>query len=181
MIFTDHLELRPMTAAFMQALYDRRTADAAALESVRLPDEWDVIGPHDWLRARIMRVLAVPGLAEWSLRSIIRRDDQQVLGNIGFHEPPGMHPSDGERPGVVEFGFTVAPAFRRTGVAREASHALMDWATRVHGVCSFRLSIAPDNAASQGLAVAIGFRHVGEYEHDARGRQLLFERVVVPL
>ena len=174
-IVSERLELRPMSADFMQALFDARTDDAATLESVVLPAEWDVVGPHGWLASRIRRVRAVPGLAAWGLRTIIRRADQQVLGNIGFHEPPGMHPADGELPGVVESGFTVAAVFRRTGIASEAQRALMDWANREHGVRHFRLSIALTNVPSQRLAESLGFTQLGSYEHPARGTEYLYQ------
>lgn len=173
-IFTERLELRPMTALFMQALYDGRLGEAAALEQVKLPEAWDVAGPHWWLRARITRVTAVPGLAPWANRSIVRRADSQVVGNIGLHEPPGMHPYEQDVPGIVEFGYGVAPAFRRQGYALEAARGLMAWAHEVHTVRDFQLSIALDNVPSLQLAEKLGFTRHGEYVHPQRGTEYLY-------
>jgi RimJ/RimL family protein N-acetyltransferase len=174
MILTERLELRPMTVPFMQALYEGRLADAARLERVRLPDRWDLARPHWWLKARITRVEAVPGLAAWALRAIVRRTDTQVVGNIGFHEPPGMHPFEQEVPGIVEFGYGVAPEFRRQGYALEAAQGLIGWAHEEHRVRDFQLSIALDNVPSQQLAFKLGFTRHGEYVHPQRGTEYLY-------
>ena len=174
LILTERLELRPMTAAFMQALYEGRLAEAAGLEGVKLPDTWDLAGPHWWLRARISRVTAVPGLAAWALRSIIRRTDNQIVGNIGFHEPPGMHPFEQEVPGIVEFGYGIATEFRRLGYASEAAQGLVRCACEAHGVRDFQLSIALDNIPSQQLALKLGFTLFKEYAHPQRGNEYLY-------
>ena len=173
-IFTERLELRPVSARFLQALYEGRLADAAGMEHVRLPENWEA-GPQWVLRAGASVVTAVPGLAPWGMRIMVRRADNQVVGNIGLHyQPPGMHIFEEDVPGIVEFGYGVAPQFRRQGYAFEAAKGLMDWAITVHGVRDFQLEIALDNVPSQQLAMKLGFTQHGEYVHPFRGKEYLY-------
>jgi RimJ/RimL family protein N-acetyltransferase len=96
---------------------------------------------------------------------VIRRDDGLLVANAGFHEPPGMHPRDEELPGVVEFGYGVAPPSRRMGYAYEASVGLIDWARTKHGLKIFQLSTAPSNLASKGLIEKLGFEPDPRYPY----------------
>ena len=80
--------------------------------------------------------------------------------------------------GAVEFGFTVFPAFRRRGYAREPSLALMRWARQIHGVTKFVLSIRPDNTASQALATQLGFVRVGSHIDEVDGLEDVLEYTV---
>ena len=173
-IFTQRLELRPRTAQFLQALYDGRLDEAAAKEKVKLPEGSDWVEDQWMLRARITVLTAVPGLTPWESRSMIRRADSQLVGNIGFHTPPGMHAFEKDVPGVVEFGYGVAPEFRRQGYALEAARGLMGWAREKHGVRDFQLSTAPDNVPSQQLMLKLGFTRHGEHVHPRRGTEYLY-------
>jgi RimJ/RimL family protein N-acetyltransferase len=166
-ILTDRLELRPLGVDSMTALFEGRFEEFARIEQIRLPEgRWDFLEPgHSWLPPRIRRVAAVPGLALWSNRIVIRREDGLLVANAGFHEPPGMHPRDEELPGVVEFGYGVAPPCRRMGYAYEASVGLIDWARTKHGLKIFQLSTAPSNLASKGLIEKLGFEPDPRYPY----------------
>ncbi len=173
-IFTARLELRPVSAEFMQALYDGQLVEAAATEHLTLAAGCVPAGPVWWLQARVTRARAVPGLAPWGMRVMVRRQDGLVVGNGGFHEPPGMHPFEPEVPGIVELGYGVAPAFRRQGYAYEAATGLIRWAHETHGVRDFQLAIALDNVPSQQLALKLGFTRHSEYVHPQRGTEYLY-------
>jgi ribosomal-protein-alanine N-acetyltransferase len=166
-IITARLELRPMSVESMTALFEGRFDDFAQFERIKLPEgRWDFLEPvHSWLPPRIKRVAAVPGIALWSNRIVVRCEDAMLVANAGFHEPPGMHPRDNEFPGIVEFGYGVAPPFRRMGYAYEASVGLIEWARNEHGVERFQLSTAPSNLASKSLIEKLGFEPDPRYPY----------------
>ena len=103
------------------------------------------------------------------------REKGIAIGHIGFHDGPGAKYLEPFSPGAVEFGFTVYPAFRRQGFAREASIALMRWAVEVHGMRSFVMSIRPDNVASQTLASGLGFVRIGSQVDEVDGVEEVLE------
>lgn len=84
-------------------------------------------------------------------------EDEEVVGGIGFHGPPGG--------GVVEVGYGVVPAARGRGVATAALRMLLaevvfgaDGAGRVRRVVG-RTEEA--NVASQKVMLAVGMQLVG--------------------
>jgi [ribosomal protein S5]-alanine N-acetyltransferase len=127
----------------------------------------DLIIPQDWLEAkwlmelRLAKLRGDPALEPWLLRAIGLRETRTMVGYIGFHTLPGADYLKPYAPDGVEFGYTIFPAYRQMGFAREASEALMQWATREHGVKRFVLSISPANEPSLRLARKFGFRKVG--------------------
>jgi RimJ/RimL family protein N-acetyltransferase len=113
------------------------------------------------LRRRLGQLQDDPTLQPWLVRAMVPRDSRVMVGYIGFHAAPGAQYLQPYSPEAVEFGYTVFPPYRRQGYAREASFALMRWATGHHGVTRFVLSIRPDNIASQSLAASLGFVRIG--------------------
>lgn len=92
-----------------------------------------------------------------------------MVGHIGFHDKPGADYLREWNPGGVEYGFTIFPAHRRNGYAREASLALMQWARELHGVTGFVVTISPDNVASRALVAGLGFVRVGSHLDEVDG------------
>ena len=62
-------------------------------------------------------------------------------------------------------GYWLAPWARRRGVMTLALRAVVEWATRVHGVDRLFLTTHPENVASQRVAERGGFTRVGLTEH----------------
>src|SRR5690606_4392165 len=112
--------------------------------------EWPEIA--EVLELRLRQLQGDPALQPWLLRAIGLRSAVQMIGHIGFHDAPGAEYLNAWCPGGVALGFSVFPAHRRKGYAREASAAMLGWAARAHPVTGFVLSIAPDNLPSQRLA-----------------------------
>lgn len=171
-IETSRLEISPLELGALQAFFDGRNADAGLAIDAVVTDSWSIEG-DSWLKMRIQQVEADSSWAPWLLRSIVRRADRRFVGTVGFHGPPGFHPLECERPGLVEFGYTVADECRREGYATEASAALMRWG-RACGARNFVLSIALGNRASRRVAEKLGFAFEREYDHETRGREELF-------
>jgi len=76
--------------------------------------------------------------------------DDVVVGDIGFHGPPGP-----ER--TVEIGYCVVPAWRRRGVATQACNLILRQAWQ-DGAETVVAETNHDNVASQAVLLANGFR-----------------------
>ena len=167
-IETKRLRLRTMGPEFLRASLDGDSKKAERLIEAKLPESW----PFEpaVLTLRLSQLEAKPSREPWLTRVIELRSERRIIGVIGFHGPPD---GDWHPPGVVEFGYTVFSAWRRMGVAFEASEALMSWAIH-EGVGSFALSINPQNEPSKGLAQRLGFSMVGSHEHEERGTEHIY-------
>lgn len=175
-IETPRLRLRILSADFLRASLAGDRLRAESLLTATLPEDWP--DERDVLSLRLRQIEEDPTRAPWLTRAMELRSDRRVIGVIGFHGPPGGAWLDELAPGGVEFGYTVYPAWRRRGLAREASEALMAWAVRAAGVRTFALSMSPDNRASVCLAGALGFEKVGSWSHPARGLEHVYRRDV---
>jgi [ribosomal protein S5]-alanine N-acetyltransferase len=173
-IETPRLRLRTMGPAFLRASIAGDRPGAERHLGLALPDDWP--DEPDVLKLRLGQIEAQPGWEPWLTRLIELRDEKRVIGVIGCHGPPGGEWLRELAPGGVEFGYTVVPEWRRQGIAREASEALMAWATRTAGVTTFALSISPGNHASASLARRLGFSKVGSWQHEVRGVEHVYRR-----
>ena len=54
----------------------------------------------------------------------------------------------------------------------------MEWAHVNHGVKDFVLTISPDNAPSQRLAIELGFSRIGEHIDEVDGIEYILARSV---
>jgi RimJ/RimL family protein N-acetyltransferase len=80
---------------------------------------------------------------------VVRREDDRVIGEIGFVAPP--------RGGVVMIGYAIVPSARRQGYATEAIAALTAWALAQLDVDQVRAQTLPDNEASIRALLRAGF------------------------
>jgi RimJ/RimL family protein N-acetyltransferase len=113
----------------------------------------------EWVGKRRDQVLADPSWEPWSLRAIVLRSEQRMVGSTSFHGPPGVNSLDA--PDAVEVGYTVIPEFRGLGYATETCRAMLAWARQEHGVRHFISSIEPTNAPSIRVIEKLGFSPVG--------------------
>jgi RimJ/RimL family protein N-acetyltransferase len=96
-----------------------------------------------------------------------------LLGALGLHAVEA---------GRWEIGYWVAPWARRRGVATHAVRLASAWALRTYGLVRLALLTLEGNVASQGVAIASGFRREGTLRNmlDDRGRPVdgvVFSRV----
>jgi RimJ/RimL family protein N-acetyltransferase len=166
---TPRFQLVSMSLTFMQAL-KRHDLEAAATEigaavPADMPDDL-----QHFLEYRIADLSADPTVQPWLGRAIVFDDGagRRVIGSVGFHSPP-------DERGRVEVGYRVEPDHRRQGVATEVVRALLDWASREHGVTRFRAATSPDNVASMAVLRRFGFRQVGIQIDEYDGPELVFE------
>jgi RimJ/RimL family protein N-acetyltransferase len=170
-IVTPRLDLVSMSAEFMRLSLCGRRADAARELGAALPETW----PGEMRRfveIRLADLEANPAARPWLLRAIVLREPaRQLVGAIGFHDPPGPART-------VEIGYAIEEAHRRQGYAREAADALCARAATTGQIDSILASVSPDNEASLGLISRLGFRHTGRRWDDEDGWELTFERTV---
>jgi ribosomal-protein-alanine N-acetyltransferase len=169
-IHTDRLELVSMTVPFMEALVAGDLA-AAGREVDAVVPPWLPGQLEHFLEYRLAQLAGDPTLRPWLGRALILVDEaghRRVVGTVGFHGPPDDHRR-------LEVGYSVDPAFRRQGLAREAVRAMFDWAAEEHGVRKFIASISPANEPSLRLAAGFGFVQTGSHMDDIDGLELVFE------
>jgi [ribosomal protein S5]-alanine N-acetyltransferase len=95
----------------------------------------------------------------WSLRAMVLRDEQRMVGFTSFHGPPGIN--DTGTAGAAEVGYTVFPESRCRGYATETCRAMLEWARREHGVRHFISGIEPSNGPSIRVIEKLGFTPLG--------------------
>ena len=159
-----------MTPAFMEALLAGDTTRAGREIDAMVPEN---LRDHleDFLRYRLAQVRVDSSIRPWLGRAMVLTDDsgtRRVIGTIGFHGPPDDR-------GRVEVGYSVQPAYRRRGFAREALKAMFDWAAAEHGIRRFVASVSPTNDASLALVRGFGFVQTGEQMDEIDGLELVLE------
>ena len=87
---------------------------------------------------------------------ILRREDGQVIGGVGFHGPADEN-------GSVTIGYGLIPSVRGKGYASEALRGLLLFA-RARGVTRVKGDTDHGNIASQHVMTAAGMRPAGEDE-----------------
>lgn len=167
-IATARLSLLLLTPPVMEAILAGDSEAAGRALGCHVPVDWpgDDMG---LLRLRFEQARRRPDELPWLLRAMVLRDGtNELVGHINFHGAP-------DDAGIAELGYTVLPAHRRRGYARESVLAMMAWASEEHGVRRFRLSIAPTNVPSLALARSLGFRQTGVQWDEEDGEELVFE------
>lgn len=171
-IVSERLELIAMTAAFLEAMLHNDLAAAEQNIGFAVPPAW--LELHGLYTMRLNQMRSDTSLQQWLLRAVIERNTRIIIGYVGFHTAPDPEYLRDSVPGGVEIGYTIEPPFRRQGYASAAVQALMDWATRVHGVQRFVLSIRPDNTPSLRIAERLGFRKIGSHIDEEDGPEDVF-------
>jgi len=102
------------------------------------------------------------------------RGGGELIGNAGvFHSFRGLGDDFDDTP---EAGWILRHDRVGQGLGREAMTATLDWFEREHGAQRVVCMIAPGNAASIGLALALGFTPMRETQLPQGEPVRLFER-----
>jgi RimJ/RimL family protein N-acetyltransferase len=127
---TPRLVLHPLAVDEASALH---AGDALRgfeyAEGYPLPDTHDGVG-----------LFLKHGVVDYGFHLIVRREDGQVIGEIGFVGPPQRR--------AVTIGYAIVPAARRQGYATEAVVALTAWAIAQPEVDEVKAQTLPDNEPS---------------------------------
>ena len=175
-IHSPRLDLIALLPEFLRASIDEDLRTASQLIGLDIPSEWL---EAKWLmEMRLTKLQENPAMEPWLLRAIGLRETKTMIGFIGFHTLPGAEYLNSYAPDSVEFGYTIFSDYRQRGYASEAAQALMDWATREHGVRRFVVSISPTNQPSLRIARKFGFHKVGSFTDPEEGLEDIFLREV---
>jgi RimJ/RimL family protein N-acetyltransferase len=175
-ISSPRLDLIALSPDFLNASIRDDLETASKLIGLAVPIEWL---EAKWLMdMRLAKMRETPALEPWLLRAVGLRETKTMIGFIGFHTLPGAEYLNRYAPGSVEFGYTIFSDYRKNGYASEAAQALMEWATREHGVTRFVVSISPTNEPSLRIAHKFGFRKVGSFMDPEDGVEDVFLREV---
>ncbi|MFD7284228.1 GNAT family N-acetyltransferase [Streptomyces sp. NPDC059862] len=152
----------------MTALLNDNLTQASAEAGVALT-EYFVTDTAKWVwQYRVNQLISDPGCAGWLTQAVVAEPEGAVIGYAGFHGPP-------DEAGMVELGYSVAPAYRRQGYARAILTELIHRAVAEPGVRTVRVTISPDNAASLATISGFGFVEVGEQWDEEDGLETIFE------
>lgn len=171
-IVTNRLLLIPMTAPFLETCLAGDAAAAGRQVEATVPPVW--LDEASLMRLRLGQLQQDSALEPWLLRAIVERATSTMIGHIGFHGYPDTAGVREYAPGGVEIGYTIFPAYRRQGYAREAVAGLMAWATATEGVDQFVLCISPTNHPSRQIAHQFGFTQIGTVEDEEDGPEDVF-------
>ena len=157
---SERLDLPLIGMALLDALVagDRGAVDLLAAYAIPMafPDP----DTRSFLRFRRDQLAGDPERFPWSVRAIVLRAERRMVGYVNFHGRPGVN--DVSVGDAAELGWTVFAAERGRGYATEVAVALMDWATRVHGVRRFISATTPENTASLRVHEKLGFARTGQ-------------------
>jgi RimJ/RimL family protein N-acetyltransferase len=147
---TPRLRLHPLSLAEMQALLDGR-----AVNGQRWADGYPLDGSLVAIAMQLDLAKRGTERGPFGHYQVILRDEDLVIGDIGFHAPP-------DDLGEVSVGFGIVPAARRRGYAAEALRALLAWALRRPEVRSVHADTDLVNLASQRVLLSAGMRLVAD-------------------
>lgn len=96
---------------------------------------------------------SLSGFGYWA---VIEKNSGALIGDIGFADfKREISPS---LEGFAEAGWVASPKFQGKGYAREAVELSLSWLKRSRRFPEVHCIIAPENTASIGLAVRVGFK-----------------------
>lgn len=96
-----------------------------------------------------------PSLEGWGTWLVIRKEDDQVIGDIGFKGKPNLNK-------VVEVGYGLLEPYWRKGYATEAVDGLVQWAFKTNQVNKIMAEVLKDNIASIHVLHNVGMKRLTE-------------------
>ena len=136
---TARLRLHALTAEEAEVLRAGALPDGwSYADGYPLPDTQDGVG-----------LFLRHGDRDYGFHFVVRREDERVIGEIGFVEPP--------KGGSVTIGYAIVPSARRQGYATEAIVAVTEWSLVQREVTCVRAQTLPDNEASIRALRSAGF------------------------
>ena len=166
-IVSERLTLISLTPEVIEAVLDSGAGRASELAGYRIPGHWPG-GDAGFLKLRLGQLRKDPSWQTWLVRAVVLTETGSMIGHVGFHDPP-------REGGKLEIGYTIFPAMRGQGLATEAATALMEWASRTHGIRKFVASVSPDNEPSLAIVRKLGFAQTGVQWDEEDGEELVFE------
>jgi ribosomal-protein-alanine N-acetyltransferase len=151
MIETTNLRLVPCELVHFEAILN----DVKKLEQmlgVTVTEGWlqfpeTIQFGYDYLKAN-------PEALGWWTYLFIHTNDQALIGNGGFAGSP-------DASGVVEIGYSIAPAYRNRGLATETAQALVDYALSQSQINMVDAHTLCESNQSTRVLEKIGMKKIG--------------------
>lgn len=148
--------LVPATVEHLGALRSDPAAFGRMIGSP-VPAGWPEFGES--IEFTLARLTDHPDQGDWWMHFFLAGG--VLVGSGGFVGPPAD--------GVVEFGYEIAPAFRRRGLATAAARAMIDKAVATGQVDTVIAHTLAYENPSTGVLRRLGFRWAGEVTHPDDG------------
>jgi RimJ/RimL family protein N-acetyltransferase len=124
--------------------------EAEVLHSGQLPDGWVYADGYPLPDTKDgVGLFLRHGDRDYGFHFVVRQEDEQVIGEIGFVEPP--------QGGSVTIGYAIVPSARRRGYATEAIVAVTEWSLAQPDVTHVRAQTLPENEPSVRALRSAGF------------------------
>jgi len=155
-IMTDRLILIPVTLQMTTLLLcDNRTEIEHI--GIQMSEHWPTPDTKDILpmvHETLKRHGAPSGFEFWM---ILCKDNNMVIGDIGFHGKP-------DKNGEVEVGFGLVREVWNKGYGYEALKGIVDWIKMQEGIKTLKADCLIDNVASRRILEKIGLEEI--YRND---------------
>ena len=153
MIEPANLRLIPCSLAYFEAML-RDEAELAALLQVSLADDWlgfpaarEAMMPgYEYLKSH-------PAALGWWTYLIVHTADNTLIGLGGFK-------GEADQDGMVEIGYSIAPAYRERGLATEAARGMIDYAFSHTHVKRVDAHTLPEKNPSTKVLAKVGMKYV---------------------
>jgi [ribosomal protein S5]-alanine N-acetyltransferase len=154
MIETLRLELMPCELPHFEAIIDDEQKLASMLQ-VTLAEDWlGFAAAREAMQPSYEYLKAHPLALGWWTYLFIHRADRVLIGLGGFKGPA-------DEEGMVEIGYAIAPAYRRRGLAVEASHGMITYAFSHPEIKRVQAHTLAERNASTRVLERVGMKHVG--------------------
>lgn len=170
-LYSERLELQPITRALVDAVLDGRRDVAEAICRARFPGAW----PGRVLVERafpcpLEKLREDPEAWLWGARVLVTRDEsRQVVGSVVLDGRP-------DPTGSVEVAYGVDGAYQGRGFATEGTQAVVRWALMQANVGRVTASTFPWHQASRRVLQKIGMREVGTRETELFGDLVVYAK-----
>jgi len=149
MLRSSRLDLVPATLAHFDALGTSESNLAAQLGVTAAPDWLDFEAAREALAQMAQSLPADYEPSTWCTYWFVHRADAALIGLGGYKGAP--------TDGAVEIGYTLAPGYRRQGLATEAARAMVERAFVEPEVDRVLAHTLPEVNASTAVLSRLGF------------------------
>ncbi len=169
-IETSRLRLVLLSPEALESLLAGDVEGATRVQGFELTHDFLASVNEAFLTIQLGGIRKSPLAPGWSVRAILRREDNQLIGHCGFHGAP-------QHVGRAEIGYTIFAPFRRRGYATESVRGLVQWAKEQGSIAVFA-AVSPKNDSSLGVVKKLSFRQIGVQGGGGEGQELVFELIV---
>ncbi|MEO7970178.1 MAG: GNAT family N-acetyltransferase [bacterium] len=138
-------------------LFDAILSDEAKLSSllkIKLAADWlGFPAAQAAMRPAYEHLKSHPEILEWWTYLFIHKPDRTLIGLGGFKGPVNES-------GIVELGYAIAPAYRRQGLATEATRGMIAYAFSYPEIKAVEARTLPTENASTGVLEKAGMKLV---------------------